>query len=418
VQDETNRPTLGEYDLYRRTIASHTADAFLDLVRDHLNYELNGLSIQLNAEALTREEWLKSIQVMAECVGLLWVGVTQTGSNKVLGEPAFAERILPKLGEEKRAELEAHAVSCVPFRDEATGTHQVMRVELKKSGHQVWFGIARAGFGFELEFPSPWSSFLDDFRDIVDASLTTLFEIEKSKEKVAELAVMNIALTTGHLMHQLANKVDEQLFPAESLWEAAGRGDIRADDAQLTQLEAILDSARVMKGLVSIFKNVTSTNRQRPCSLRDAVAHALKFHEQVGKYGIKFKNKVVDEEFWIDVPYNVALFAIANLVGNSKDAVLERRRQLGDGYVGEILIEARPAREGIFCHVADNGPGIPPHIKERLYTLGATGKPMHNGWGLYFTKHSLGENGATIELDPKHTAGTKFNLKFPKPKGT
>jgi signal transduction histidine kinase len=317
--------------------------------------------------------------------------------------------------------LEAKPISCAPFHDEATGTHHVMRIELKKSGHQVWFGIARDGFGFELEFPSPWKAFLEDFSEIVDSSLTALFEIERSKEKVAkmaeELAVMNIALTTGHLMHQLANKVDEQLFPAESLWEAADRGDLEVDEARLTQIEAILGGARVMKRLVSIFKNVTSTNRQRPCSLRAVVVQAIKFHEQVGKSGITFENKVKDEEFSVDVPYNVALFAIANLVGNSKDAVVERRKQVGDGYVGKIVIEARLTRGEVICYVEDNGSGIPPGVREELYTLGKTGKPQHNGWGLYFTKHSLAENGATIELvETRQPGGTKFRLKFPKAK--
>jgi hypothetical protein len=420
-RDEINRPTLGDYDLYRRTVASHTADAFLDLVRDHLNYELNGLSIRLNAEELTQDEWLRSIQMMAGFAGLLWVGVTQAGGNRVLGEREFAERILPKLDEGIKDKLEGKPISCAPFRDDATGTRHILRVELKKSGHQVWFGIAREGFGFELEFPSPWRSFLKDFSEIVDSSLTTLFEIEKSKEKVAkmaeELAVMNIALTTGHLMHQLANKVDEQLFPAESLWEAAGRGDIKADDAQMTQIEAILGGARVMKRLVSIFKNVTSTNRQRPCSLREVVVQALKFQEQVGKSGVRLENRVADEEFWIDVPYNVAVFAITNLVSNSKDAIAERRKQAGDAYAGEIRIEAESNKQEIICYVEDNGSGIPPYVKEKLYTLGTTGKPPHNGWGLYFTKHSLSENGASIELvDTGPHAGTKFRLRFPKVK--
>lgn len=423
LHDEPNRPTLGDYDLYRRTVASHTADAFLDLVRDHLGYELNGLSINLNAETLTREEWLTHIQKMAGFVGLLWVGVTQTGNSKVLGDPAFAECILPKLDQKMKDKLEAEQISCVPFHDKETGTHHVMRIGLKKSGHQVWFGIARDGFGFELEFPSPWKAFLEDFSEIVDSFLAALFEIEKSKEKVAkmaeELAVMNIALTTGHLMHQLANKVDEQLFPAESLSDAAGRGDLKVDDAQLTQIEAILGAARVMKRLVSIFKNVTSTNRQRPCSLRHVVAQAMKFHEHVGKSGVTFENKVKDEEFSVDVPYNVALFAIANLIGNSKDAIVERRKQVGDGYVGKIVIEARLTREEVICYVEDNGSGIPPSVKEELYTLGKTGKPQHNGWGLYFTKHSLTENRATIELvDTRQPGGTRFRLKFPKAKST
>lgn len=420
--DEIDRPTLGDNDLYRHTVVSQTADAFLDLVRSHLRYELNVLSVKLNTELLTLETWLGSIQEMAGRVGLLWVGVTQAESNKILGDPLFAERILPKIDDEKRSWLEAEPLSCISYSDDVTNTTHVVRVELSKSKHQIWLGVARDGFGMELKFPSPWKVFLEDFREIVDSALTSLFESEESREKMArmagELAVMNIALTTGHLMHQLANKVDEQLFPAESLWDAARRGDITADDTQKTQIEAILSSAKVMKDLVAIFKNVTSTNTQRPCSLREAINRAFKFHQQIAgqQSGILFKNKL-EEDFSIDVPYNVALFAIANLVGNSKDAITERRKHVGKGYVGEIIIDAKVTRDEVICCVQDNGQGIPPFIREKLYTLGATGRPSHNGWGLYFTKNSLNENGGHIELVESERGRTKFILRFPKAKG-
>jgi len=96
-RDEINRPTLGDYGLHRRTIASHVTDAFLDLVREHFSYELNTLSISLNAEALTQEVWLKNIQDMAKKVGLPWVGVTQTGSLRILGGTHPPKRLFPSL---------------------------------------------------------------------------------------------------------------------------------------------------------------------------------------------------------------------------------------------------------------------------------------------------------------------------------
>ncbi|HEX5716036.1 MAG TPA: hypothetical protein VF179_07750, partial [Thermoanaerobaculia bacterium] len=148
--DEIDHPTLGDYDLYRRTVVSHAADAYLDLVRDHLRYELNALSIKLNTESLTPETWLSSIQETAARVGLLWVGVTQSGSNKILGDPLFVERILPTLDQETRSRLEETPLSLADYPDNVTNTSHVMRIELDKSKHQVWFGIAREGFGTEL----------------------------------------------------------------------------------------------------------------------------------------------------------------------------------------------------------------------------------------------------------------------------
>jgi signal transduction histidine kinase len=421
LQDKINHPTLGDYGLHRRAIATHTADAFLDLVRDHLGYELNALSIKLNSESLTQDAWLKSIQEMAENVGLLWVGATRKGSEKIEGD-GLAVKLIPGLDEEARRVLEATPISCVVHDDEITQTHHVMRIELSKSEYQLWFGIARDGFGFELDFPSPWRGFLEDFRDLVDSALFSMFEAQRSKERVARMAeqrgVMNIALTTGHFMHTLANKVDEQLFPAESLLQAALRKDIMLDDVQMTQVEAILNGAKVMKDLMSIFKDVKSTNLQRPCSLREVVTQALGFYEYImSQSGIKFTNKVGGDAS-IDVPFNVALFAISNLIGNSKEAIMERRKDMGAGYTGEITIEAKSTRENVICYVQDNGSGIPDHIKGKLFTLGATSKSYHNGWGLYFTRSSLGENGSEIDLVESSPGYTRFKIKFPKGKGS
>jgi len=414
--DSINRPTLGDFSLHRRTITSQTVDAFLDLVREHLNYELKKLSITLNAEALTQEAWLAGIQEMCKKVGVPWVGVTQTESTKVLGD-SCAEEIISMLTDEDRSVLEETPLSCVVYHDESTQTHHIMRIELKKSGHQIWFGIAREGFGLELMFPSPWKEFLEDFTQIVDSALASLFETQRSKETLAKLAedrgVMNIAITTGHLMHELANKVDAQQLPAESLWKAVERGGISLDANQRAQMKSILKGATVMKDLISIFKNVTKTDDRGIFPLRDVVIRVTDFYgEIIIQNDIKLRNRVKDD-LWINMPFNVALFAIANLVGNAKEAIEEKSKKAEPEYVGEIRIEAKSDGDYVVCHVIDNGPGIPEHIIDKLYQLGSS-KQGHNGWGLYLTNRSLGEYGGEIKLVESCPGLTRFRLRFPK----
>ena len=297
-----------------------------------------------------------------------------------------------------------------------------MRIKLEKSRHQVWFGIAREGFGIELDFPSPWKAFLEDFKEIVDSSLASLFEIQRSKEALAKLAedrgVMNIAITTGHLMHELSNKVDAQQPPAESLWNAVERGGINLDAFQRAQVKAILKSATVMKELIAIFNKVTKTDDRRIFTLREIVTQATEFYEQIiVQNNINLRNRVKDD-LWIEMPFNVVLFAIANLIGNSKEAIEEKLKEAADGYVGEIRIEAKMDGDFVICHVSDNGPGIPEHIKneDELYRLGSSDKQGHNGWGLYFTRRSLVENRGEITLIESFPGLTKFRLKFPKAK--
>jgi sensor histidine kinase regulating citrate/malate metabolism len=110
----------------------------------------------------------------------------------------------------------------------------------------------------------------------------------------------------------------------------------------------------------------------------------------------------------IDVPFNVALLAIANLISNAKDAIGKRG--------GNIWIEAEDAGDMIHCYVMNDGPTVDPDIKGRIFRqIGATTKQDQNihGWGLYLVYRSLIENRGYIELTSSNPGETKFTIRFP-----
>lgn len=413
--DKINHPTLGDYSLHRRAITSQAADGFLDLTREHLSFELKKLSVALNAEALTQESWLTSIQELCRKVELLWVSVTKTDDTRTLGDPA-GEQIIPNLTDEQRKTLEAQPLSSVPYKDESTKTHHVMRIDLEKSRHQLWFGVEREGFGVELEFPSPWKTFLEDFSEITDSALASLFEVQKSKETLAKLAedktFVYMGITSKYVMHELTNKVDAQQLSAESIWKTVERGGISLDANQRAQMKAIHNSATVMKELMAILNKATKPDERGVFALREVVTKAAEFYEYLNVHDIKIRNRV-KEDLWIKMPFNAARFAIANLIGNSKDAIEERIKEREPDYTGEIRIEAKSESDSVICYVIDNGPGIPQEILDRLYQLGST-KDGHHGEGLYLTHRSLSENGGEIKLLEFCRGGTKFSIKFPR----
>ena len=417
VRDEVNHPTLGSYAVHRRAIASQTADAFLTLVRDYFNLVLKNFSVRLNAEALDQELWFKEVRQVAREVGLSWTVTTQTGSNKIGGDEEGI-RVIQNLSQEDREALDKEPLSCVVHADLVSETFHVLRLDLMFSKHQLWFGIARQGFGLELNFPSPWKVFFENFAEIADSSLGNLLAVQRAREALIRLAesraVMSIAITTGHLMHQLANTVDEQLFPAESLSQAIKRGDLQVNSIQQTQIDALLHGARTMKNLVAVFKNVTKVHAQRPCVLRDAVEQAIKFYEQASiPTAIMLENKV-DNEMKIDVPFEVALFAIANLIGNAREAISKEAQKRNERLTGIIRIEAKDTNKYITCSISDNGPGISPTVLDKMFDLGVSSKEGHNGWGLYFTKNALLEHGGMIMLTESKPGFTQFTISFPK----
>jgi signal transduction histidine kinase len=100
---------------------------------------------------------------------------------------------------------------------------------------------------------------------------------------------------------------------------------------------------------------------------------------------------------------------IANLAINARDA-------MRDG--GTISIAARhpehlpPSQGGDFVAivVCDDGPGIPPHIRDRIFDPLFTTKPSGNGLGLAIVQQIVARHGGTIDVETELGEGTTFTV--------
>ena len=89
-----------------------------------------------------------------------------------------------------------------------------------------------------------------------------------------------------------------------------------------------------------------------------------------------------------------------NLFQNALEAVQDK----GDARV-EVTVEKTPT--GVVVTVADNGPGIPPEIRDVLFTPFNTSKEQGLGLGLVISKEILADYGGTISVESDET-GTRF----------
>jgi signal transduction histidine kinase len=97
---------------------------------------------------------------------------------------------------------------------------------------------------------------------------------------------------------------------------------------------------------------------------------------------------------------------ILNLVLNAADAV-------GPG--GHVRIEASRAAAGVRLSVSDDGPGIAPEVRERLFEPFVTTKEVGKGTGLGLAvcRGLVEAAGGTIDLDPSVTRGARFVVELP-----
>lgn len=122
------------------------------------------------------------------------------------------------------------------------------------------------------------------------------------------------------------------------------------------------------------------------------------------------KNLIADiavEPLWIDADPEQIKQVLLNLALNGIDAI-------DPG--GEVRVETGADDGTVRIMVGDDGPGIPPEVRDRLFEPFVTTKPPEKGTGLGLSLcHDLvQENGGTIELrSPPSGTGSEFVIRFP-----
>jgi len=408
-KDRFSRPTLAAYHLTRKMAASFATDGLFDVARNSLGAIIKDLGVEFSKEGLTLEEWFAAILHASTKAGLLWA-VATNGINEEVQGASQAVEVVPKFSD---TEIEDLLNSPLSSLGQKSPVVPAVRLRLTKSKQQLWFGLARPNFRPELDFESPWKVFLYELKNVADTALDSLQQrqlAEAEKNKTAQYqGVMTIAVTTGTLMHQLLNMIKGQLSATEVLEEELRDGLVQLKPRSADLLRSMRTSAEKMQALTETFKNVTKMEERRPCSLKDVVDQAVKLFEvSLVQRLIKVRNDVFPDAE-VDVPFYIAAFAVANLVGNAIDAVRSN---------GWIEIGAEDNGTFFLCHVTNNGPRISDPVKDTLFQFGQTNKPGHNGWGLYFVGRSLQESGGGIWLSYSNAEETRFTIRLPKPKPT
>jgi len=88
---------------------------------------------------------------------------------------------------------------------------------------------------------------------------------------------------------------------------------------------------------------------------------------------------------------------------------------------GAVTISAHPARlddgadgrEALRVDVADNGPGMPPDVAERVFDPFYTTKPQGSGLGLAIVRKIVDAHDGRIDLQTSREQGTTIRITLP-----
>jgi signal transduction histidine kinase len=226
--------------------------------------------------------------------------------------------------------------------------------------------------------------------------------------------VNNFAEVNTELIDELKKEIEPAgIISANELIE-----DIKANSEKIAhhgnRADAIVKSMLQHSRKTSAQKELTDINALCDEYLR------LAYH------GLRAKEKSFNAQFETDFDLSLPKVnvvsqdigrVILNLINNAFYAVNERYKKEGkEGYVPQVKVSTRQVGDQIEITVTDNGGGIPPNIREKIFQPFFTTKPTGEGTGLGLSMSYdiiTKGHGGKMEVVSKEGEGSSFILQIP-----
>jgi two-component system nitrogen regulation sensor histidine kinase NtrY len=209
---------------------------------------------------------------------------------------------------------------------------------------------------------------------------------------------------------RLAHEIKNPLTPIQLCAERMRRHFSSAPD-QTKQLvdectTTIVGEVESLKGLVDEFSQFARMPAPRavPTNLHQLLNEALALYNGI------FSDVEIRRQFEpvpsVAVDPEQIRRVVINLVDNAIEAMDQR---------GTIDVDTHhdPANSLVRIVVADNGPGIPPAEREKLFLPYYSTKRRGSGLGLAIVRRIVAEHGGSIDVSDNTPRGTRFAIELP-----
>jgi signal transduction histidine kinase len=233
-------------------------------------------------------------------------------------------------------------------------------------------------------------------------TLITLRDAESRRQLELQLDLSSrlaaIGRLTGGVAHEIKNPLNAMALHLEVL---------RAKlDGEQPEVEVI---AREIKRLDSVVK--TFLNFNKPVELqakRLDLNHVVEQVMALVSIDAQAKNIPIEcslqQELWINGDEDLLKQAILNVVNNGLESMPEG---------GKLSIRTERNEEDCQITIADEGAGIAPEVRDRIFHLYFTTKEHGSGIGLATTFRLVQLHSGTIDFLSEQGKGTTFRFRFP-----
>lgn len=215
----------------------------------------------------------------------------------------------------------------------------------------------------------------------------------------------------GEVARKLAHEIKNPLTPiqlsAQRIRKAHLRGAPDLDRVVDECTGAIVQEVEALKNLVDEFAQYARLPAANlvPTALGEVLEQALSLYEGL------FPEVRLEKRLATDLPplrldADQVKRAVINLVDNAIEALDKR---------GTVTVETRldAARGLVSLRVADDGPGVPPEDRERLFEPHFSTKKRGSGLGLAIVSRIVQEHHGTLRVEENQPRGAAFVIELP-----
>ena len=204
--------------------------------------------------------------------------------------------------------------------------------------------------------------------------------------------------------HELNNYLSIISGYAELLSE---NPDIRERPRISKNVETILEQVQKIERFTASLMDFTARNtKKQPADLNRLIVDLVTFIQPQHRFrNVSFELHLDDRLPRVEIDSGQVQQVLLNLFANAADAM----------DTGRVSITTAPAEteRTVAITVADNGPGMPPDVVEKVFETGYTTKRTGHGFGLPICKRILESHGGDIRVETEVGSGSTFTLTLP-----
>jgi signal transduction histidine kinase len=284
----------------------------------------------------------------------------------------------------------------------------------------------------------------EQIRDARDAAEKALGDLRATQQQlVLQQKMAALGQLTAGIAHEIKNPLNfvnnfaglsvellDELKEAATPAVASASDDARAEIDEIVRmltgnLEKIAEHGKRADGIVTSMLEHSrgSSSDRRTVDLNNLVEEALNLAYHGRRAQDQSFNVTLERDYGVGVapielvPQEITRVCL-NLIGNGFYAATKRQKEGGDPkFKPTLTASTHDLGEAVEIRIRDNGVGIAPELRDRLFQPFFTTKPTGEGTGLGLSiSYDIvtQQHGGTIEVDSKVDDFTEFTIRLPR----